>query len=349
MRGDNSIIMYAMKAEEIIKKILMKYFNFIKENGLDKGYDFLAEFNKKKYAIEVKAPREKYYPIKNLEFTVDKLKKNRFIDETIEPVVVILGIIDNKKLINKNENIITENNWGFLYNGIRVITLKEILLFLRQHNDENLETEIISSLEFSIDDIYETKEMVSNLKDSKKNIEKSEELIKKLEGIGPGRENFLDYEEICIEILKYLFLDDLALWKSQERTDEDLYRYDMICKIKNGINKEFWNMIENYFKTKYIIFEFKNYNKEISQKEIVITEKYLYKQALRSIAIIISRKGLNENAQKIKRGILRENGKLIIDLNDEDLKKMVNLVFRGDSATDYLSEKLDEILIKLDK
>lgn len=58
---------------------------------------------------------------------------------------------------------------------------------------------------------------------------------------------------------------------------------------------------------------------------------------------------MNDNAQKVKREILRENAKLIIDLNDEDLKKMIDLVYHGDSATDYLSEKLDDILIKLDK
>lgn len=336
--------MHGFKVEKVIQKILLKYFNFKEENKRDYGYDFLVEVNRKKYALEVKASREKYYSIKKLKFVIDRLKKSLFINKSIKPVVIILGLIKNEKLIN-----IKENKYGFLYNGVRVITLKEILLFLQKNNDEELKSEVISLLEFSIDDIYETKDSIFNLKYNEKNIEESEKLIKKLENIEPGREMFSEYEKICIQILKYLFSDDLALWKFQEKTDEDLYRYDMICKIKNDINKDFWNIIKNYFKTKYIIFEFKNYGKKISQKEIVITEKYLYKQALRSVSIIISRKGLNDNAQKVKRGILRENGKLIIDLNDEDLKKMIDLVYHGDSATDYLSEKLDDILIKLDK
>lgn len=337
-------VMYGFKVEKVIQKILVKYFNFKEENGRDYGYDFLVEVNRKKYALEIKASREKYYSIKKLKFVIDRLKKSLFINKSIKPVVIILGLIKDEKLLN-----IKEHKYCFLYNGVRVITLKEILLFLQKNNDEELKSEVISLLEFSIDDIYETKDSIFNLKYNEKNIEKSEKLIKKLENIEPGREMFSEYEKICIQILKYLFSDDLALWRFQEKTDEDLYRYDMICKIKNDINKDFWNIIENYFKTKYIIFEFKNYGKKISQKEIVITEKYLYKQALRSVSIIISRKGLNDNAQKVKRGILRENGKLIIDLNDEDLKKMIDLVYRGDSATDYLSEKLDDILIKLDK
>lgn len=126
--------------------------------------------------------------------------------------------------------------------------MKEILLFLQKNNDEELKSEVISLLEFSIDDIYETKDSIFNLKYNEKNIEESEKLIKKLENIEPGREMFSEYEKICIQILKYLFSDDLALWKFQEKTDEDLYRYDMICKIKNDINKDFWNIIKNYGK-----------------------------------------------------------------------------------------------------
>lgn len=63
------------------------------------------------------------------------------------------------------------------------------------------------------------------------------------------------------------------------------------CKIKNNITNEFFSTLTNFFNTKYIIFEFKNYNKPITPKEIYTTNRYLYKKALRSISIIIPKKG----------------------------------------------------------
>ena len=65
----------------------------------------------------------------------------------------------------------------------------------------------------------------------------------------------------------------------QKTTEENLYRFDMCCKIKNGVTQDFFDTICKYFSTKYIVFEFKNYEKPITQREIYTTEKYLYEKA----------------------------------------------------------------------
>lgn len=49
------------------------------------------------------------------------------------------------------------------------------------------------------------------------------------------------------------------------------------------------------------------------------------KAVLRNVAIIISRNGFSHNALKAATGILTENGKLIIDLNDNDIITMLRL------------------------
>lgn len=91
--------------------------------------------------------------------------------------------------------------------------------------------------------------------------------------------------------------------------------------------------------------------KKITQKEIYTTEKYLYSKALRSVAIIISRNGANKNAILATKGCLRENGKLIICLSDEDLEKLIKLKNEdGERSTAvFLGERLDDLLITLDK
>ena len=175
-------------------------------------------------------------------------------------------------------------------------------------------------------------------------------LKEKLERIKPGKEQYQEYEDLCVEILKYVMGDYLTLWNTQEKTDGGMYRFDLCCKIKDGVDEDFFNTVRQYFGTKYIVFEFKNYNTPITQKEIYTTEKYLYEKALRKVAVIISRKGASESALAAARGSLRENGKLILCLSDKDIKDLIDIKEKDQQSTgSFLETMLDDILIHLEK
>ena len=175
--------------------------------------------------------------------------------------------------------------------------------------------------------------------ESKENEESPVNFREQLAAIPPGKENLAPYkyEEVGTAILKCVFGDYLTLWERQERSNDDLYRFDLCCKIKHGRQPEFFDTIKKFFRTKYIVFEFKNYRKAVSQKEIYTTEKYLYQKALRSVAVIVSRKGADKNALRAARGCLRENGKLILCLSDEDLLELLRIKEEADQETaEYL-------------
>lgn len=175
-------------------------------------------------------------------------------------------------------------------------------------------------------------------------------LGEKLKAVKSGRAQFALYEEVCVEILKYVLGDYLTLWKTQKKTNDDLYRFDLCCKIKHGELQDFFDTVKNFFGTKYIVFEFKNYTEQITQKEIYTTEKYLYEKALRRVAILISRNGADEHAKKAARGCLRESGKLILCLSDADLQELLLIKEKGEVSTaEYLSDMLDEMLLCLEK
>lgn len=92
----------------------------------------------------------------------------------------------------------------------------------------------------------------------KKNKSKKERTWEeRLKNIQPGKEFFKEYEKICTEILKNILGEYLGLWAVQEHSNEELYCFDLCCKIKNGVDQDFFNTIQNYFNTKYIVFEFK--------------------------------------------------------------------------------------------
>lgn len=179
----------------------------------------------------------------------------------------------------------------------------------------------------------------------------AEELCRKLEQWkgGKGAKRSIEYEKLCVKVLIHLFRADLMLWEEQAKSNSELYRFDLICKIKQGNQKDFWEMAERYFRSKYIIFEFKNYSGKVTQMEVTTTARYLYTKALRSVAIIISPKGFSEHADKAARGALREEGKLILSLSNVDLINMLRLQDRVNGPADYLSTKLDTLLINLEK
>lgn len=228
------------------------------------------------------------------------------------------------------------------------------LLYIVQDN-EIMKNRLAGLVDFNINEInvIET-EVIKRL--NLKKISKEEIPYKKYINILENWKNNTDcrrnadkFEELCTEILKVLFSDDLALWKAQEKSNRDLYRFDLVCRIKDNITTGFWNLLENRFNSKYIVFEYKNYSKKITQKEIYTTEKYLYLKALRSVAFIISRKGANSNAEIAMRGCLRENGKLIISLTIDDLIEMLNKKSKGFDPSGYLYDILDNMLLDLEK
>ena len=214
----------------------------------------------------------------------------------------------------------------------------------------DIKNEFIALLDYAVGHIEPEPPEPDVLQQIPENKKDSPSWEAKLKQIMPGSEQFQRYESLCIEILKYVLGDYLSLWRIQESANDGLYRFDLCCKIKNGVEQDFFDTIKHYFNTKYIVFEFKNYTEEITQKEIYTTEKYLYEKALRKVAIIISRLGADDHAKQAARGSLRETGKLIICLSDKDLLEMINIKTRGeDEPAEYLSSILDDILVCLEK
>lgn len=172
---------------------------------------------------------------------------------------------------------------------------------------------------------------------------------KKLDCCRPGKAEKADkqYEAICTEIIKYLFETEFYKISEQHKTEDEMFRMDLLCSLKGST--EFWKFLITFYHTKFVVFEYKNYSDFISQDLIYVTEKYLFPVALRNVAFIISRKGFNPNAQTAAIGCLRENGKLVIDLNDEDLIKMISMKENGKEPSDYLLDKVEEILMSVSK
>ncbi len=331
----------AYEFELFVNEIFISYGCFTEMTTRDMSYDLIAEKNGMKFYIESKAVRQKVIG-----------------SESVSKAIVASQMIEqtgnNSKFVLVVANKISEQMQMAIKKSESMIAIDiHNLLYLVQDN-ETLKSKLLSLLEFSIDEIEPREptaliELLGTIdyEIDEKTIIKG--LIGEIHNWDSKIRTSYEYEHLCMRVLNSLFAADLGLWKDQQRSNEDLFRFDLICKIKDDIQEAFWKFIEKYFKSKYIIFEFKNYTDQITQKEIYTTDKYLYAKALRCVAIIISCNGEDKNAQKAIRGTLRENGKLILSISNRDMITMLEGKLKDISPAEYLYSKLDTMLVELDK
>lgn len=175
-----------------------------------------------------------------------------------------------------------------------------------------------------------------------------EVLQAELQSVQPGSKMFQQYEDVCVRILKYLFEDYLERFRPQEKTIDGRHRRDLICRIASN-SSFFWHLLRESFEAYLLTFEFKNYNRLVKQNDIMITNKYLCYKARRTSAIILSRHGADANALEEARGILREDNKLILVLDDNYIMQMLSRKKHGSDPTDILSDFADDFLAKLSR
>ena len=192
-----------------------------------------------------------------------------------------------------------------------------------------------------------------HLEDAEKESNKTALLIKRLSNCTAGRENSREYEKICEDIIRHLFeATYFNRLTSQHKTNDEHFRMDLIGALKITQNNDesmhpLWQMLVQHYNSHFVVFEFKNYTDKIDQNLIYITEKYLFDAALRNVAFIISRKGFSDSAKFAAEGCLKEHGKLILDITQEDLMKM--LKSPSDNPADHLLTKLEEFLMGISK
>lgn len=178
-------------------------------------------------------------------------------------------------------------------------------------------------------------------------IPRGQQIGHELKSVPAGKKGARQFEERCLTALQYIFENDFSNWSKQKVTDGGISRYDVIARISS--EHDFWKSIVVYFRSWYVVFEFKNYAQRISQGQIYTTEKYLFAGAKRMVAGVISRKGPDKNALAVSRGAARESGKLIIHLTMDDILKMLEMKDNSDDPNALLFDYLDEMLMKLER
>ena len=334
-----------IKEKDFIKDFFLSLLNTLKFDNiiLEKKYnnisvDLEATYKNRNYAFEVKTYRTEYASsslIENAAYIFGESIKNIKV-KNYTPIMVVSCRIDKsikEKIFNETKIEIWDIS-NLLYLCSNSETLMQKLSLYISFPISNIKPE--NTLLDYIEQINITKPQYES------QYQKFEDLFNKCK---PGKEDDMKYQKICTDVIKYLFETEFFQMSDQHQTGDNLFRMDMICSLKG--TTEFWKFLMQFFNTKFVVFEYKNYVEKITQNLVFITSKYLYPSALRNVAFIISRNGLDKNADLVVSSKIKNEKTLIVSLTDKDLLVMVALKDEGKEPSDYLLEKVENLLMSL--
>jgi hypothetical protein len=329
--------------EDLVRRILEAR-NFrpsvSKQRG-EKGFDLLGEMDNERWAIEVK-----YYRTARAQPTLIEAAANRLVNNGIKAkvqrgmlVVSCILPVELREMLERKLGLTIIDQVDLQYWVATLPALAQELNALIEADPRDPLTYRPSS--------EDPQSRSKKLSESSTPPEAREGTIlcDELKALKRGKAAWAEYEKLCAKILRYLFPNDLQGWHPQKRTDDGLNRFDFVCRVRP--TTEFWNFLIDHLDSRYILFEFKNYSGKIKQGQILTTEKYLLERGLRRAAIILTRAGADPHAIAMTQGAMREQGKLMLIVNDEQVCKMLHMKERGDDPTDCLFELADDFLLSL--
>jgi hypothetical protein len=175
---------------------------------------------------------------------------------------------------------------------------------------------------------------------------REEELRNKLNQCPSGMPGWKEFEDICIEILTYLFVPPLTEPHIQPRSHSGIDRRDAIFPNRNLTPENNWGHLLQELKARLILFEFKNYDKqEIGKEETNQTLNYLT-NPMGNLAIMCCNKTPNGAAHTKRNTIFSNDKKVILFITKEHLSEMLLIKERGEDPSDLILDMVEEFYIQ---
>lgn len=280
-------------------------------------FDFLAEKENKKFAFEI------YH------------HKSRSLDKISDKIEQIKPLLNNYSVI-----FVFSSFPGDLIiktlkqNKIKVLFISELIDKIKKIENDNI-------IEWYIKENIIT---IQNDNVLSKKFE-GETLIKRLQDCPTGDKFWSEYEEIGIDIFRFLFEDSFKTYLTEKQVENSKknHRRDLVVSNYYKDSSSFWAEIKQHYNAKAIIVDFKNYAEKLNSTTLFSVSKYTTKN-VGNFAIVFSRKGIDKTAV-IEQQSLYQHNKLILEFNDIDLNEMILEKINGNDPLDRLKSKEFEIVI----
>ncbi len=165
-----------------------------------------------------------------------------------------------------------------------------------------------------------------------------------------GQIGWADFEDICEEILIFLFVPPLKNPKPQSRTEGNHTRRDLIFPNLNISGNSLWAKLRIDYDAKYIFFEFKNYNTtNIAKEQVEQLSGYIKPNMGRFGILICSKEPIKSAYDERKIRYSQSNlHQLILFVTKAELIEMIEMKQDGRNPEDLLEDKVETIELSIE-
>lgn len=168
----------------------------------------------------------------------------------------------------------------------------------------------------------------------------AEIFLQMLEDIQPGKSTWVRYQKLAGDILEFLFCPELAKpipeLSNQTRTN----RRDFI--FPNYAINGYWYSLRVHYAAHFVVVDAKNYKGKIGKTEVLQIANYLSDHGAGLFGLIISRNGSKRDAEITQREQWAIYRKMIVILDDADLKQMLAVRSSNGEPADLIRQKIED-------
>lgn len=172
-----------------------------------------------------------------------------------------------------------------------------------------------------------------------------QDLSRRLRTCRPGHAGWKEYEDVCVDVLKYLFVPPLSEPIIQPRTHSGTHRRDAVFPNRNWSASNPWGQLLQELQARMILFEFKNSAKAIGKEEVDQICSYM-RNPMGKLAILCCRRLPDRGAHFRRNTLFSDQGKVILFVTDEDLRKMLESKDRGEDPSDRVMDLVERFYLQ---
>jgi hypothetical protein len=163
--------------------------------------------------------------------------------------------------------------------------------------------------------------------------------------LAPGQDLWPAYQELCRDVIQFLFCPPLAIRGYESSDAAGRNRRDII--LENPAETGFWRDVRVFYAAHYIVVDAKNYSKPLGKDSVIELAHYLKPYGCGLFGVLFSRQGPGKPANHAIREQWIGGSKMILVLSDADVSLMLGWRTEGLDPSEFLRLRIAEFRMSL--
>jgi hypothetical protein len=100
--------------------------------------------------------------------------------------------------------------------------------------------------------------------------------------------------------------------------------------------------MREHYSADFVVAEVKNLDGNPGKNDLLQVANYLNKRGTGMFALLLTRTLLDENGQWVRREQWVSSEKLIIDLDDDQVRQMIRMKLAGDEPAEFIRQRIED-------